>query len=286
MDEGKFSAYFRMYNVEGLQVNFTVRADDAASHLDELGRYLVALKRQGYRVTEPVGDARPKLLQVVGFVVGTYEDKQRGQYMPCVHLYGQYGDFKQITVYTEKLALLPVKWEDAKVYDSTAPDRETARKRGYWHDCNFVAVLEPMLDQDGNPLTTDKGNIRYKFAGVHGADPDSIHVDDVPELDPDPSPPPQATNGNGKQVAHSDNPFNDPPIEEPAFKAQIGKIHALLGTIYSKAEIDEARHRLVSWATNKRTTSSKELTATEAKRLIEALEQKVREMNESRAQAA
>ena len=139
-EEKKYSANFKLFNVEGLQVQFTVRADDSREHLQNLTAYLSALTGDGWRVSEPTGDLRPRFLRVAGWVRDESEDKQAGGFRPCVHLYGQHGDFKQTTVYYERLNELSLDLGSAKKWDGAAPDRASAQKRGFWNECDFEVV--------------------------------------------------------------------------------------------------------------------------------------------------
>lgn len=213
-DEKKYSANFKLFNIEGLQVQFTVRADDAREHMTQLGVYLSALTGDGWRVSEPTGDLRPRTLRVAGWVRAESEDKQAGGFRPCVHLYGQHGDFKQVTVYFERLNELSLDLGAAKKWDGAAPDRASAQKRGFWNECEMEVILEPMLDYDGNPLRSEAGRVRYKFGGVKAAG----HRGPSTEQQPEPT---------------DDNPFVEEEIPV--------KVEAWLGT-------DNPTHTAKQWA--------------------------------------
>lgn len=206
--EALYSSNFFMYGPDGLKIQCTVwdagpgSHERAAAHVSALGSYLAQLQRDGWRVSEPVGDARPKVVAITGWVLGQAEDKRTADFKPCVHLYGQYGDYKQVTVYWEKLGELPFDFTKGKLWDGAAPDRENAQKRGVLNACNFEIYLAPIVDASGNPILTDKEKVKYRFGGVKSAigqlppvtngktpkqtAPD-FTMDDVPEMAPGPA---------------------------------------------------------------------------------------------------
>lgn len=188
--EAPFSANFAMFNVDGLKVQFTVRADEQPKHMALLQSQLDTLLKAGWRVTEPTGNSKPKTVHITGWVKGTAENKQKAQFEPCVHLYADYGDFKQCTVYMERLQELPLDLKLAKTWDGAAPDKASALKRGVMNHCSFDVILEPVLLPDGNPKVNDKGYTQYKFGGVKGAAPQpapEIDMSKVGEMNPDPN---------------------------------------------------------------------------------------------------
>ncbi len=191
MTESKFSANFSLFNTDGLKVQFTVREDDQAKHFQLLQSQLEVLSRSGWRVTEPTGNTKQKLLHVVGWVLGEAEDKRAATFKPCVHLYAEYGEFKQATVYAEKLNELPIKIGAAKKWDGAAPDKASAAKRGVMNHCDFDVMLDPILAPDGNPKMNDKGFVQYKYGNVKGAaaapaadDGTDFTMNDIEEQDP------------------------------------------------------------------------------------------------------
>jgi len=192
MTESKFSANFSLFNSDGLKVQFTVREDDQAKHFQLLQSQLDQLSRAGWRVTEPTGNTKQKLLHVVGWVLGEAEDRRSAGFKPCVHLYADYGEFKQCTVYVEKLDELPIDISKARKWDGAAPDKASAAKRGVMNHCDFDVMLDPIMLQDGNPKTNDKGFVQYKYGNVKGAvaaapaadDGTDFTMDDVQEQDP------------------------------------------------------------------------------------------------------
>jgi len=191
--EAKFSANFSLFNPDGLKVQFTVREDDQAKHFQLLQSQLDQLTRSGWRVTEPTGNTKQKLLHVVGWVLGEAEDKRAATFKPCVHLYAEYGEFKQCTVYVEKLDELPIDISKARKWDGAAPDKASAAKRGVMNHCDFDVMLDPILAPDGNPKMNDKGFVQYKYGNVKGAAPAApaandgtdFTLADVEEQDPD-----------------------------------------------------------------------------------------------------
>lgn len=193
MTESKFSANFKLYNSDGLAVQFTVREDDQAKHFQLLQSQLEVLSRSGWRVTEPTGNTKQKLLHVVGWVLGEAEDRRSAGFRPCVHLYAGYGEFKQCTVYVEKLDELPIDISKARKWDGAAPDKASAAKRGVMNHCDFDVMLDPILQTDGNPKMNDKGFVQYKYGNVKGAasaapaanDGTDFTLADVEEQNPD-----------------------------------------------------------------------------------------------------
>lgn len=206
--EAKFSANFKMFNVDGLAVQFTVREDDQQKHMALLQAQLDTLTRNGWRVTEPTGNLKPRILHVTGWVKGTAENKRDATFQPCAHLYADYGEYKQCTVYHERLSELPVDGKAAKTWDGAAPDKATAAKRGVMNHCAFDVILEPIILPDGNPKVNEKGYTQYKFGGVKAAalEPEpKISMDSVGEMDPDPGLW-EKNNGNGKAAKQNGKP--------------------------------------------------------------------------------
>lgn len=193
MTESKFSANFSLFNSDGLKVQFTVREDDQVKHFQLLQSQLDQLSRAGWRVTEPTGNTKQKLLHVVGWVLGEAEDSRAAAFKPCVHLYAEYGKFKQATVYAEKLDELPIDISKARKWDGAAPDKDSAAKRGVMNTCSFDVMLDPILAPDGNPKTNDKGFTQYRYGNVKSAasaalaanDGTDFTLADVEEQDPD-----------------------------------------------------------------------------------------------------
>lgn len=165
--EKKFSANFQMYNRDGLRIQFTVREDEAAEHLRLLSLTLDRLNQEGYSVSEPDSNAKPKVVPIVAYVRSTAQDSKTNSFMPCVHLYSPWGNFKAATVYHEKLEDLPFNWQGVKLWDGAAPDRENATKRGVLISCEeFSIVMVPRMDYEGNVKRTDSGNIIYAYDRV------------------------------------------------------------------------------------------------------------------------
>jgi hypothetical protein len=176
--EKKFSANFQLYNMDGLRLQFTVRADDAREHMQLLQQQLDHLLREGYSVTEPDANAKPKVVPIVGWVQGTAQDNKTGQFLPCVHLYTPWGKFKAATVYHEKLHDLPVSLESAKLWDGPAPDKDSAIKRGVMNNCDFQIAMVPRTDFEGNVKKSESGNVLYFYDRVVGSQPQAGHRND------------------------------------------------------------------------------------------------------------
>lgn len=87
-------------------------------------------------------------------------------------------------------------------------------------------------------------------------------------------PEPPVTNGNGHKPA-AEAPADDAPMVS---ELQLKRINALGTQLYSdKKTWDAKRHELTAHFTNRRTESSKQLTATEADAMITALQRRINE---------
>lgn len=183
---------FSLFDSNSLRVTFEQEHDSVQQFQHALGGML----QGGWTVTEPVGNAKEKIMHITGWVLTETEDKRLAKFMPSVLLFSDYGEYAQVTVFHENLSQLSSVIEtmrNAKKWDSGGITRGIAQKKGYMNQCSFDAVLEPKLDLDGNPKTNAKGYVQYKFSRVKGAAPAAqaandgtdFTLADVEEQDPD-----------------------------------------------------------------------------------------------------
>lgn len=161
---------FSLFDSNSLRVTFEQEHDSVQQFQHALGGML----QGGWTVTEPVGNAKEKIMHITGWVLTETEDKRLAKFMPSVLLFSDYGEYAQVTVFHENLSQLSSVIEtmrNAKKWDSGGITRGIAQKKGYMNQCSFDAVLEPKLDLDGNPKTNAKGYVQYKFSRVKGAAP-------------------------------------------------------------------------------------------------------------------
>lgn len=218
--EAPFSANFKLWHPAGVQVQLTVRNPDPQSLDLYIINTMAAIEKalqQGFTVTEPVPVEGERIERIAGYVVGEYSDKG-GQFRPCVWLYpDDKRTFKVATVYPEHFDQLPFTVTESE-WPGQAPDIDTARKKGCFHDCKFEIVMQPKVDFNGEPRHTDDGKIIYRFAGVRGAKPAQ-----------------QQTTDGGKPVdvakavawALEEGKFASPQEAEAALKAQWEKFPGL-----------------------------------------------------------
>lgn len=185
INEHAFGASFRLYGRGGLNVLFTVRADDAAAHIDLLETHLDLLEAIGYTVNLPGTEPGEQVEEVSAWVLGETSREE-----PCVYLYSSNAGLKWrvATVYVEDMPSLPFA-VSGKRWPGAAPEREMAQKKGVLHEVPpFKIVMKPtgkMTDGD-NPRPVMK-------------------FDRVLDAKPAAAPPQQpAGNGNGSHVDFDD----------------------------------------------------------------------------------
>lgn len=179
-----------LFNPDGLRVEFT----DTFGSLQQFAASLQGMQAAGWKVTEPVGNAKEKVARITGFVLASSEDKKLGKYMPSVLLFSDYGQYAQATAYHEHLEQLPVDLaaKGIKTWDGAGITRDDASKKGYMNKCDFEIILTPKLNMDGEPVTNEKGYVQYKFGSVKGAGSPAplervadFSMNDVEEMNPD-----------------------------------------------------------------------------------------------------
>lgn len=184
VNEHAFGASFRLYGRDGLNVLFTVRASDAAAHIDLLETHLDLLEAIGYTVNLPGTEPGEQVEEVNAWVLGeTSRDE------PCVYLYSSNEALKWriATVYVEKLDQLPFT-VSGEAWPGAAPEREMADKKRKLHIVEpFRIVMKPTGEE------TSSGRPVLKFDRVLDARPAAPA-----------SPQPPAGNGNGKHTNFDD----------------------------------------------------------------------------------
>ena len=177
-----YTAYFKLYRPDGLQISFGISADDAAAHLNQLTDYLTRLATAGFLPQMPGLEDDEKIEEVDAWVLG---ETSKGE--PCVFLYAaSHGlQFRIATIYVERIPDMPFTVNGAKKWDaSAAPTRDEAEKKGY---LKAVPAFKVVMEPRG---TTEDGKQTWRFARLHGA----------PVAPPAPATQ-QPANGNGKHAA-------------------------------------------------------------------------------------
>lgn len=184
------TASFQLFSIDGLQVAFSMvgESDNPAKFIDGC---LAMLYKDGYRVEPVEGDLRPQIVPIVGYVRTSSQDGTTGQFHPAMALFSPWGDFSAITVYREKIAELPFE-PQGKVWDGGAFDRKLITSKGFLTPCNMKIMKEPVMDYEGKPKLTEKGNQKWRFVRVVEYDgqavaesseaPTNGHVQDAPTL--------------------------------------------------------------------------------------------------------
>lgn len=162
----KYSAFFKMYGEENLQVSFNIVENDLSTHMVNLNEILDLLKKSGYTVDPKSAAEGEKIQEVTGWVLGkTSKDEL------CVHLYGpEHLQWKVITVWAEDMPKLPVSTSGIQPVIGGAPEREVAVKLKILHPfpAGTRIVMEPMRNSDGSVRLTDKGNPAMRFSRMYG----------------------------------------------------------------------------------------------------------------------
>lgn len=161
--EAPFSANFKLFDPEGVQVQFTVRAVSADEHLSNLTTYRSALAAQGFAPSEPTAP-EGKVEEIGAYVRGFTKAGQ-----PLAWLYSAKEVFKYrvTTVYEEDLPALPFQVEGPTSYPTgvAAPERQTAEAN---KALVKVSPFKVVLIENGQD---EKGRTKYKFSHVAGQAP-------------------------------------------------------------------------------------------------------------------
>lgn len=162
-DAFKYSASFKLYDPDGLQVYFHVGGNEQEPHVADTLAYLARLKNLGLSANPP-GETPGALIESIdAYVVG---ETSKGD--ACVYLYSSDHrlKFKYATVYVERFSELPFT-PTGQVWPGSAPVRDDAERKKYLVDVpEFDIVLEPQFNNDGTPRLTEQGRPIYEFARV------------------------------------------------------------------------------------------------------------------------
>lgn len=163
----KYSAFFKMYGDENLQVSFNIVENDLSQHLLNLQDLLGLLKSQGYTVEAKEHIANEEIQEVTGWVLAKTKKDEL-----CVHLYGpEHLQWKVITVWQEDLEKLPIKISPKlQPIIGSAPEREVAVRMKLLQPLpvGTKVVLEPVINFDGTLRLNDKGKVVKKFSRMAG----------------------------------------------------------------------------------------------------------------------
>lgn len=175
MTEKNYSVNFKLYNPDGLQAQFTVRADDMTEHLTNLAEYMESLSTMGWTVNEPAHlDGVHKTDTIIGYMWGKFKDsKNNDTYTPCLHLYNTRQKYKAYTIYPEKLDSVPANVlatrpkliKDCVLVPPPTADAKADRD---FHPWNVTINITPKLNDDGTLWKNEKGYAQYYYAGVTG----------------------------------------------------------------------------------------------------------------------
>lgn len=235
MDQAQFpyTAYFKLFTPDGVQVSFGVAAEQDEDHLSRLQHYMQRLSGLGFLPQMPGLEEGEKLEEVDAWVLG---ETSKGE--PCIFLYAAAHQlqFRVATVYVEKLAELPFKVNGARRWDGdAAPTRESAEKKGYLQTVPpFRVVMEPRgLTDDGKPT--------WRFARVHGAAPapataapavtPAVTPVTAPASKPATAPQPSIA----QQIAAIEPHLVTPGIFDEALSAADAEFHALTSASQERA---------------------------------------------------
>lgn len=160
--EYKFSAYFKLYSPDGVQVTFGVADNDGHEQLTALAGYMTDLARLGYLAQMPGLEDGEKIEECDAYVVG---ETSKGD--GCIYVYSASHQlqYRLATVYVERFGDLPFDVKGKKWDASAAPTREEAEKKGY---LVTVPAFKIVMEQRG---VTDDGKPQWRFNRVHGAAP-------------------------------------------------------------------------------------------------------------------
>jgi len=169
--DSPYSANFKMFSGDGVETQFTVRAEDAHQHIQNVISYKAQLQANGFSAQPGKGSAGGRTIQADGIVKGYFTPKEGGE-GECYWVYGQNGKFRNATIYPEQWAKVPLAIK--KLVDSaqtrrsdSAPEREKAiLAKTYIKLPPGISInMEQRTDYDGNPLLSDNGKPMWKFNG-------------------------------------------------------------------------------------------------------------------------
>jgi len=158
--EYKFSAYWKMWTSDGIQVTFGVAEDDAEAHQAALAGTMASLRSQGYLAQLPGLEDGEKVEDVDAYVLG-----ETSRCYPCIYVYSASHQlqYRIAVIYVERFPELPFEVKAKKWEASAAPQREEAERKGF---LTAVTPFRIVLEQRG---VTDDGKPQWRFSRIHGA---------------------------------------------------------------------------------------------------------------------
>lgn len=236
MTEKNYSANFKLYNRDGLNAQFTVRADDPTEHINALTEYMNSLKAMGWSVNEPERGLYTTD-QAIGYLWTQFNNRKTNALDTCLAIYTERGLFKGYTVYPESFDKLPQDVMQTMPDDPAgalpmAPDKEKALTMKAFKPWRVTINITPRLGHDGEPVRNDKGYIVYLFDGVAGKE-------QAVAAQPEPNKPPV------RLSAHAEAVNLDKAKVSPELLKARHTFHALGSTLYGE-EWDTIRHKAVA----------------------------------------
>jgi hypothetical protein len=234
MNESRFSINFKMFNRDGLQAQFTVRADEINDHREVVEAYIEQLYLSGWSVTEPEKGLHTTD-QVIGYMWTQFNNKRENRLDICCALYTERGLFKSYSVYPEGFAKLPpsvmeTKPTTTKGVPKVAPDKENAMNDDDFRTWRATIRITPKLGHDGEPVKNDKGYITYLYDGVVGAEPAKTTAKDI-----------------APQTPHEGQGVSSKSSVEPSPElASLRKLMNALGTTLYESKWETYRHKVAA----------------------------------------
>lgn len=149
-----YTAGFKLFRADGLQVHFTVNGKEPVDHMTAVDGYIAAMIATGYAVNPPGLESGERVEAIGGWVLGETSHDQ-----PCVYLYGANPglQYRIVTVYEERIPDLPFAVDvNGKRWMGAAPTRDMAAQKGYLSAvADFDIVLTPheyKTKDDGSPV--------------------------------------------------------------------------------------------------------------------------------------
>lgn len=248
----RYSAFFKMYGDENLQVSFNLVENDPQQHLHNLNEFLGMLRSQGYSVEPREHVGGEEVHEVTGWVLGKTKKDEL-----CAHLYGpEHLQWKIITVWQEDLEKLKVKIApNLQPIIGSAPEREVAVRMKIFQPfpVGTRVILEPVVNFDGTIRTNEKGNVVKKFSRMYGQ-PKTTAL---------------ATPADAAPVAKaavSQGQLLETPVDEDFYPAPVSEIDSY-AQIMNLLKVGSNSRRFVEWC-RKTQESSKEVASVEQLTLL------------------
>lgn len=135
-----YSAFFKLYGKENLQISFNVTSNGEGEFLPTLNKLLESLYAMGYK-TDPAGlEEGETIREVDSWVLGKTSNGDL-----CIYLYKFPLKWRVATIYNENIAKMPFKVPAGTApLLAGAPEREIAEKNKILHSCpTFKIVMTP-----------------------------------------------------------------------------------------------------------------------------------------------